>query len=40
MIAYFDLCFWSKTVKNKSEAQNTSAEQLHCKTFFPEFVFL
>ena len=36
MIAYFDLCFWSKTWKNKLEAQKTSAEQPHCKALFLE----
>ena len=40
MIAYFDPCIWSKTLKNKVEAQNTSVEQLHYKTFFLELIFL
>ena len=32
MIAHFYHCFWSKTLKSKLEAQNTSGEQLPCKT--------
>ena len=40
MIAYFDSCFRSKTLKNKLKAQNRKPKQLHCKTLFPEHVLL
>ena len=40
MIAYFDLCCWSKTLKDKLQAQSTSAEQVHCKTVFAELALL
>ena len=40
MTAYLDPCFWCKTLKNKLEAQNTSAEKLHCKTRFVQLVLL
>ena len=39
-IAYFDLCFWSKTLKNKLKVQNASKEHLHCKAVFTELVIL
>ena len=38
VLAYFDPCFWSKTLKNKPESKNTSAEQLHCKTLLVEIL--
>ena len=40
MIAFFDSCFWYKTLKNKLEAQNISAEQLLFKTVFAELLLL
>ena len=39
MIAYFYPCFWSKTLENKLEAQNRSAEQLIAKHFFQNLSF-
>ena len=39
MIAYFDPCFWSEILKNKLEAQNTIAEQLHYKQFYQNLYF-
>ena len=38
--AYFNHYFWSKTLKNKLEAQDLSAEQLLYKTVFPDLVLL
>ena len=39
-IAYFDLCFWSKTLKSKLKVRNASKEHLHCKAVFTELVIL